>query len=204
MANCFFDIKIGNDNPQRIVFKLFDDKVPKTCENFRTLCVGDKVSSSGIKLTYKGSSFHRVISQFMAQGGDFTKGNGTGGVSIYGEKFAVTPSTYIFISRTKTSQSSTPKEANSQWPTQDPIQTAPNSSSPSSNATGSTGNMLSSEKLLRECKSLTLSSKSDPKMVPQARKPPSSIVVSFNDLIPHKHKIEPQYSHLSSLFLILT
>ncbi|PPR06213.1 hypothetical protein CVT26_005472, partial [Gymnopilus dilepis] len=77
-----FDITIDNQPAGRIVFKLFDDVVPKTARNFRELATGQNGYG------YEGSSFHRVIPQFMLQGGDFTKGNGTGGRSIYGEKFA--------------------------------------------------------------------------------------------------------------------
>ncbi len=84
----FFDIQIGEEEPQRVTFGLFGDVVPETVENFRALCTGEKgEGSSGKPLHYKGSVFHRIIPNFMIQGGDFTKGNGTGGESIYGAKF---------------------------------------------------------------------------------------------------------------------
>lgn len=85
----FFDMTIGGKPAGRITMELYADIVPKTAENFRALCTGEKgVGKSGKPLHYKGSSFHRVIPQFMCQGGDFTAGNGTGGESIYGMKFA--------------------------------------------------------------------------------------------------------------------
>lgn len=85
----YFDITIGDRPAGRITFELFADVVPKTAENFRALCTGEKgVGRQGKPLHYKGSRFHRIIQQFMCQGGDFTRGNGTGGESIYGEKFA--------------------------------------------------------------------------------------------------------------------
>ncbi|KAF3641778.1 Peptidyl-prolyl cis-trans isomerase CYP19-2 [Capsicum baccatum] len=85
----FFDILIGQAKAGRVVMELFKDKAPKTAENFRALCTGEKgVGQLGKPLHYKGSGFHRIIPQFMCQGGDFTRGNGTGGESIYGAKFA--------------------------------------------------------------------------------------------------------------------
>lgn len=85
----FFDMSIGGAAAGRIVMTLREDVVPKTAENFRALCTGEKGKTrDGRKpLHYKGSAFHRCIKGFMIQGGDFTKGNGTGGESIYGPKF---------------------------------------------------------------------------------------------------------------------
>ncbi|MDO0909414.1 peptidylprolyl isomerase [Streptomyces sp. DT2A-34] len=80
--NVFFKVSAGGEDLGRIVFRLFDDVVPKTARNFRELATGQH------GFGYKGSPFHRVIPEFMLQGGDFTHGNGTGGKSIYGEKFA--------------------------------------------------------------------------------------------------------------------
>jgi peptidylprolyl isomerase len=84
----FFDVTIGGKPAGRIVMELYNDIVPKTAENFRALCTGEKgMGKSGKPLHFKNSIFHRVIPNFMCQGGDFTRGNGTGGESIYGEKF---------------------------------------------------------------------------------------------------------------------
>mmetsp|Transcript_5135 Transcript_5135/g.11544 ORF Transcript_5135/g.11544 Transcript_5135/m.11544 type:complete len:178 (+) Transcript_5135:121-654(+) len=85
----FFDISIGGSPRGRIEMELRADVVPKTAENFRCLCTGEKgLGRSGKMLHFKGSAFHRVITAFMCQGGDFTRGDRTGGESIYGEKFA--------------------------------------------------------------------------------------------------------------------
>jgi len=83
------DVTIGDKPAGTITVELFADVVPKTAENFRALCTGEKgMGKSGKPLAYAGSTFHRIIPGFMIQGGDFTRGNGTGGESIYGEKFA--------------------------------------------------------------------------------------------------------------------
>ncbi|KAJ8399273.1 hypothetical protein AAFF_G00413110 [Aldrovandia affinis] len=85
----FFDVDIGGERVGRIVLELFADVVPKTAENFRALCTGEKGvgATTGKPLHYKGCPFHRIKKKFMIQGGDFSCQNGTGGESIYGEKF---------------------------------------------------------------------------------------------------------------------
>lgn len=84
----YFDLEVGapeGEEPTkgRVVFELFPEHVPQTAENFRALCTGEK----GAHLHYKGNLFHRIIKDFMMQGGDITNQNGTGGMSIYGRKF---------------------------------------------------------------------------------------------------------------------
>ena len=89
---CFLELEKDGQKLGKLVIQLFADKVPKTAENFRMLCTGEGGDSQATftktKRCYASTSFHRVIPNFMAQGGDFTRGDGTGGESIYGEKFA--------------------------------------------------------------------------------------------------------------------
>ncbi len=82
----FMDVSIGGNPSGRIYIELFADVVPKTAENFRQLCTGEKLRN-GLPIGYKNATFHRVIKDFMIQGGDFIKGDGTGSYSIYGENF---------------------------------------------------------------------------------------------------------------------
>uniref|UniRef100_A0A3Q0T4T8 peptidylprolyl isomerase n=1 Tax=Amphilophus citrinellus TaxID=61819 RepID=A0A3Q0T4T8_AMPCI len=86
---CYFDVELNREPIGRIVFQLFSDICPKTSKNFLCLCTGEKRTGkvTGKKLCYKGSTFHRVVKNFMIQGGDFTEGNGRGGESIYGGYF---------------------------------------------------------------------------------------------------------------------
>ena len=83
----FFDVTIGGASAGRVTFELFADVAPKTCENFRQMCTGEFRSREGAPRGYKGCAFHRVIKDFMIQGGDFVNGDGTGCASIYGSKF---------------------------------------------------------------------------------------------------------------------
>lgn len=89
-SRVFFDIEVGGLPMGRIIFELFSDICPITSENFRALCTGEKGlgKTTSKPLHYKGIVFHRVVKDFMIQGGDFSVGNGTGGESIYGGTFA--------------------------------------------------------------------------------------------------------------------
>lgn len=86
----YFEMEQDGESLGKIEMMVYEDIVPKTAANFIQLCTGEAgKTADGKDMTYKGSSFHRVIKDFMIQGGDFTNGNGTGGVSIYGDKFEV-------------------------------------------------------------------------------------------------------------------
>ncbi|KAH7873310.1 cyclophilin-like domain-containing protein [Lentinula edodes] len=88
-SRVFMDFSEGGELLGRVIFELYNDSAPKASENFRALCTGEKGrTSSDVPLYYKGSIIHRSIKDFMIQGGDFTKRNGTGGESIYGGMFA--------------------------------------------------------------------------------------------------------------------
>ncbi|KAI6082696.1 putative U-snRNP-associated cyclophilin [Hypoxylon rubiginosum] len=82
----FFDITVGGEPLGRVTFELFKDLVPLTAENFRQFCTGEAKDSRGRSQGYKGSKFHRIISNFMIQGGDFLNGDGTGSTCIYNTK----------------------------------------------------------------------------------------------------------------------
>lgn len=86
---CAFTVSIdGKEQKEKIIIGVFGDETPKTAKNFMALCTGEKgKGKKGEKLSYTGNKFHRIIPQFMLQGGDITNGDGTGGESIYGEKF---------------------------------------------------------------------------------------------------------------------
>ncbi|XP_011407702.2 PREDICTED: peptidyl-prolyl cis-trans isomerase G-like, partial [Amphimedon queenslandica] len=89
LPRCFFDISINSVPSGRIVFELFVNDAPKTCENFRCLCTGEKGEGKTTfkPLHYKGTPIHRIVKGFIVQGGDFVKGDGSGGESIYGGFF---------------------------------------------------------------------------------------------------------------------
>nr|KJB34585.1 hypothetical protein B456_006G106600 [Gossypium raimondii] len=106
----YFDVEIAGKPAGRIVIGLFGKAVPKTAENFRALCTGEKgVGKSGKPLHFKGSAFHRIIPNFMIQGGDFTLGDGRGGESIYGEKFVLSGMDVVYKVEAEGRQSGTPK-----------------------------------------------------------------------------------------------
>ena len=82
----FFDISINNNAPERLFIELFNDVVPKTSENFRQLCCGEQIRNNK-PIGYKNTFFHRIVKDFVIQGGDFVFGNGKGSYSIYGDTF---------------------------------------------------------------------------------------------------------------------
>ena len=87
--NCYMDIQISDGSGGRLNFLLNHAEAPMTADNFYSLCVGDKgLDNTGKNLHYLNSSFHRIVDGFMCQGGDYQKGDGTGGASIYGPAFA--------------------------------------------------------------------------------------------------------------------
>ena len=89
ITRCFLDISIGHSPYGRLVIQLDDHVTPTTAENFRALCTGEHgKTENGTVLHYKGCAFHKVIPQFIIQGGDFESGDGRGGSSIYGRRFA--------------------------------------------------------------------------------------------------------------------
>lgn len=89
-TKCFFDMEFNKHPVGRIIFELHNEHCPKTCENFRSLCTGERGLgiTTNRRLYYKGTSIHRVVKNLIIQGGDFSEGDGTGGESIYGGSFA--------------------------------------------------------------------------------------------------------------------
>merc|ERR1712079_16674 len=141
----FFDVTADGTPLGKIIMELRSDVVPKTAENFRSLCTGEKGYG------YKGSTFHRVIPDFMCQGGDFTNHNGTGGKSIYGNKF-----------EDENFQLRHTDPESCLWPTPDPTPTGPNFSSAPLKHHGSTANTLFSGKLSKAWMSLRRLNPLDP------------------------------------------
>ena len=86
-SKVYLEVTADGEDLGRVEIELFDDLVPRTTENFRQLCTGEARNETGEAMGYKGTIFHRVINRFMIQGGDFENADGTGGRSIYGEKF---------------------------------------------------------------------------------------------------------------------
>ena len=164
---CFMDIEIGGVPAGRLEFEVFADKVPLTAANFQALCVGDRTSlNTSKRLRFEGSAFHRVVPGFVVQGGDFTKGNGTGGESIYAKtahgdlwgKFKDEPvrmahsrggllsyySELTLVALSLRCGWRTPAAASCPWPTAAPTPTGRSSSSPSRRRPTSTASTSSS------------------------------------------------------------